>query len=51
MKAGIETNFWIESDGKLARNDGFALRTLKELTILIKQHQHVLLEAWNDYFS
>ncbi len=51
MKAGTEAKFWLDPVVKLARNDGFDSRTLKELTILIKLNQPLLLEAWNDYFS
>jgi hypothetical protein len=51
MKAGTEAKFWLEPVVKLARNDGFDSRTVKELMIVIKQYQPMLLEAWNDYFS
>lgn len=51
MKAGTEAKFWLEPVVKLARNDGFDSRTVKELMIVIRQYQPMLLEAWNDYFS
>ncbi|MGK3131381.1 DUF4160 domain-containing protein [Pantoea sp. C8B4] len=51
IKAGTEAKFWLEPIVKLARNDGFDSRTVKELLILIKLNQPLLLEAWNDYFS
>ena len=51
MKAGTEAKFWLEPVVKLARNDGFDSRTVKELMLVIRHYQPMLLEAWNDYFS
>lgn len=51
MKAGTEAKVWLEPVVKLARNDGFDSRTVKELMLVIRQYQPMLLEAWNDYFS
>ncbi|SMB47287.1 conserved hypothetical protein [Serratia proteamaculans] len=36
---------------KLARNDGFNTRVLKELTGTVEGHKRLFLEAWNEYFS
>jgi len=51
LKGGTEAKFWLEPVVKLASNDGFDSRTVKELMTVIRQHQTMLLEAWNDYFS
>lgn len=36
---------------ELVANYGFKGRELTKIEQLIEQHQHELLEAWNEYFS
>ncbi|WP_426506213.1 DUF4160 domain-containing protein [Serratia proteamaculans] len=49
--AVAEAKFWLTPEVKLARNDGFNTRVLKELTGTVEVHKRLFLEAWNEYFS
>ncbi|MCL2891700.1 DUF4160 domain-containing protein [Brenneria tiliae] len=46
-----EAKFWLTPEVKLARNDGFNARVLKELSEIIDINKASFLEAWSDYFS
>jgi hypothetical protein len=41
--------FWLEPVA-LARNRGFRGRELRRIERIVRDHQWVLLEAWNDFF-
>lgn len=45
-----EAKFWLRPV-QLAFNYGFRSRDLSEIEQLVREHQTVLLEAWNGYFS
>jgi hypothetical protein len=46
-----EAKFWLTPDVMLADNEGFNLRVVKELTVIVKLNKTSFLEAWNGYFS
>lgn len=46
-----EAKFWLDSEVRLARNDGFDARTLKLLASVVAENKDLLERAWNDYFS
>ncbi|ASV34349.1 DUF4160 domain-containing protein [Candidatus Hamiltonella defensa] len=46
-----EAKFWLIPRVQLARNDGFNVRELKEIHLVIEKHKILLEEAWNEYFS
>jgi hypothetical protein len=48
--ASDEAKFWLDPV-ELEANYGFNSRELNEIRRLIEQHQHELLEAWNEHFS
>lgn len=45
-----EAKFWLDPIG-LAFNYGFRGRELNEIERLVRQHQPLLMEAWNEYFG
>lgn len=47
---GNEAKFWL-SPLRLAFNYGFAGHELSDIERLVREHQAVLLEAWNGHFS
>lgn len=49
--ADAEAKFWLTPLGQLARNDGFNAKALKELTEIVRIHNRLFWEAWNEYFS
>ncbi|MCV9879290.1 DUF4160 domain-containing protein [Brenneria izbisi] len=46
-----EAKFWLTPEVRLARNDGFNARVLKDLSEVVDDNKTSFLEAWNDYFS
>ena len=50
-EGGIEAKFWLQPEVRLARNDGFNARTLRELIGLVEVNRLRLEDAWNEYFS
>ncbi|CAI1818646.1 Uncharacterised protein [Serratia ficaria] len=49
--ADAEAKFWLTPLVQLARNDGFNAKALKELMEIVRIHNRLFLEAWNEYFS
>lgn len=45
-----EAKFWL-NPVRLAFNHGYRSHELNEVERLVRDHQDVLLEAWNGYFS
>jgi hypothetical protein len=50
-KDGIEAKFWMKPDIRVAYNDGYDARTLRELTGIIRFHKRQIERAWNEYFG
>ena len=47
---GDDAKFWLDPMG-LAANYGFSSRELNEIERLVRAHQAILMEAWNEYFG
>ena len=45
-----EAKFWLELELELAKNYQFSRRQLKEIEILVEQHYHELVTAWQQHF-
>jgi hypothetical protein len=45
-----EAKFWLEPELELAKNYQFSRRQLKEIEILVEQHNHELVTAWQQHF-
>jgi ribosomal protein L16/L10AE len=45
-----EAKFWLEPELELAKNYQFSRRQLKEIEILVEQHYHELVTAWQQHF-
>ncbi len=46
----VSCKFWL-LELKLARNEGFRPRELRQVGTLVRENQKLLLEAWNARFS
>lgn len=51
MTAGKEAKFWLTPTVKFVTTEGLDFRELRTSADIIKQHQNLFLEAWNDYFG
>ena len=49
-RGGASAKIWLH-DATLARNLGYNAREIGDLVRLVRQHQTVLIEAWNGYFG
>ncbi|RYM69244.1 DUF4160 domain-containing protein [Serratia liquefaciens] len=49
--AVAEAKFWLIPEVRVASNDEFNARVLKELTEVVGVHKGLFLEAWDEYFS
>jgi hypothetical protein len=50
-KDGQEAKFWITPDVRLAYNDGFTARVLRELADLVEANRETIERAWHDFFG
>jgi hypothetical protein len=50
-KDGLEAKFWVKPDVRVAYNDGYDARTLRELTGIIGFHKSQIERAWDEYFG
>ena len=46
----VSAKFWLNFVS-LAYNRGFGARELRQVEGIVAENQHLLLEAWNEYFS
>jgi hypothetical protein len=51
LKDGIEAKFWLWPEVRLAYNDGFNVKALRELSDLIVQHRAEIARAWDEFFD
>lgn len=47
----MEAKFWLEPELRLAYNDGYDARTLRELMELIYANKEKVERAWNEFFG
>lgn len=50
-KDRCEAKFWLGPEVQLAYNDGYDARTLRELTVLVRQNRDLIQRAWNEFFA
>jgi Domain of unknown function (DUF4160) len=48
---GSEAKFWLKPQVRLADNDGFDARTLRELATEVESNQALIEESWHEYFG
>jgi hypothetical protein len=48
---GSEAKFWLSPQVRLASNDGFDARTLRELATEVQDKQTMIEEHWHEYFG
>ncbi len=49
-KGGLEAKFWLRPDVRVAYNDGYDARTLRELLEIVEANRARIERAWNDFF-
>lgn len=50
-EGATEAKFWLQPEVRLARNDGFDARTLRDLLGVVEANKVVFEEAWHGYFG
>jgi hypothetical protein len=50
IKDGIDAKFWL-NPVRLAYNDGYDAKTLRELFEIVEMNTSLIEEAWNEFFS
>ena len=50
-KDGLEAKFWLEPEIRMAYNDGYNARTLRELLEFVELNRDRIERAWNEFFG
>jgi len=50
-QAGMDANFWLYPEVRLAYNRGYDARTIRRLHDVVKAHRDIIERAWNEHFS
>ncbi len=50
-KDDLEAKFWLRPEVRVAYNDGFDARSLRELLSIIEANRDLVERAWNEFFS
>jgi hypothetical protein len=50
-KDDLEAKFWLLPEVRVAYNDGFDARTLRELLGIVETNKDRIGRAWNEFFS
>ena len=50
-KDDLEAKFWLLPEVRVAYNDGFDARTLRELLGMVETNKDRIGRAWNEFFS
>lgn len=50
-KDNVEAKFWLKPEIRMAYNDGYDARTLRELVAIVESHRDRIERAWNEYFG
>jgi hypothetical protein len=50
-KDNMEAKFWLKPEVKLAYNDGYDSRTLRELLGVVEINKNRIERAWDEFFS
>ena len=49
-KDNVEAKFWLRPEVRVAYNDGYDARTLRELQSMVEANAHRIVRAWNEHF-
>lgn len=50
-RGGSEAKFWINPDVRVAHNEGFNAKALRELADLVEVNRGRIEEAWGEFFG
>lgn len=50
-KDGVEAKFWLKPNPRVAYNDGYDARMLRELLEIVAQNRDRIERAWNEFFG
>jgi len=50
-KDSLEAKFWLEPEVRVAYNDGYDARVLRELLEIVETNKDRIERAWNEHFS
>ncbi|MGH7747371.1 MAG: DUF4160 domain-containing protein [Candidatus Dormibacteria bacterium] len=50
-KDDMEAKFWLRPAVRMAYNDGFSAKTLRELLTIIEQNRGKIERAWHEFFG
>lgn len=50
-KTEVEAKFWLLSDVRVAYNDEYDARTLRELMGIVEEKKSLIVKAWNEYLG
>jgi hypothetical protein len=50
-KTDLEAKFWLNPEVRVAYNDGYDARTLRELLITVDENRDRIERAWDEFFS
>jgi hypothetical protein len=50
-KNGVEAKFWLRPEVRVAYNDGYDARTLRELVAIVDINRERIERAWDEYFG
>jgi hypothetical protein len=49
-KGNVEAKYWLKPTVRVAYNDGYDARTLRELQRLVEANENRIVRAWNEHF-
>jgi hypothetical protein len=50
-KDNCEAKFWLFPQVRVAYNDGYDARTLRDLLVIVEANKEIIERAWNEYFG
>jgi hypothetical protein len=50
-RSDVEAKFWLKPDVRMAYNDGYDARTLRELLAIVEGNKGRIERAWDGYFG
>ena len=50
-KDDVEAKFWLRPEVRVAYNDGYSARILRELQGIVESNRDRIERAWNEYFA
>ncbi len=47
----VEAKIWLIPEIKVAYNDGYAAKTIRELLEVVEKNKNEIVRSWNEHFS